>query len=64
MPMIRVEMFAGRTPEMKRALAQELTDAFTRVTGVSADSVSLVFTDVDKGDWAQAGRLYSDPASD
>ena len=62
MPMIRVEMFAGRTPEMKRALAQELTDAFTRVTGTSASSVSLVFTDVDKGDWANAGRLYSDPA--
>lgn len=62
MPMIRVEMFAGRTPETKRALAQELTDAFVRVTGASPDSVALIFSDVDKGDWAKAGRLYSDPA--
>lgn len=64
MPMIRVEMFAGRTPEMKRALAKELTDAFVRVTGGSPDSVALIFTDVDKGDWANAGRLYSDPATE
>jgi phenylpyruvate tautomerase PptA (4-oxalocrotonate tautomerase family) len=47
---------------MKRALAKELTEAFTRVTGASASSVSLIFTDVDKSDWAHAGRLYSDPA--
>ena len=33
MPMIRVEMYKGRTPEQKRALAKELTEAFVRAGG-------------------------------
>ena len=33
MPIIRVEMFAGRTEEQKRALVKELTDGFVRTAG-------------------------------
>ena len=36
MPTLRVELFEGRTPEQKRALAKELTDACVRVLGGSA----------------------------
>ena len=36
MPTLRVEMFAGRTVEQKRALARELTDATVRALGVPA----------------------------
>ncbi len=60
MPMIRVEMFAGRTAEQKRALVKELTDAFVRTAGGTPESVQIVLSDVEKGDWASAGQLFSD----
>ena len=61
MPTLRVEMFAGRTVEQKRALARELTEATMRALGVSASAVEVLFYDIEKHDWAVAGRLCSDP---
>ncbi len=46
MPTIRVELFAGRTLEQKRALAQALTEATVRTLGGSADAVDVIFCDV------------------
>ena len=63
MPMIRVEMFPGRTAEQKRAFAKAVTDAFVQTCGGTPQSVQIVFQDVSKDDWATAGRLASDAAT-
>jgi 4-oxalocrotonate tautomerase len=60
MPTIRVELFEGRAPEQKAALAKELTEACVRVLGGSADGVDVVFQDVARHDWATSGVLWSD----
>jgi 4-oxalocrotonate tautomerase len=60
MPTIRVELFAGRTMEQKRALAQALTEATVRTLGGSADAVDVIFSDVERHDWATGGQLWSD----
>ena len=60
MPTIRVELFAGRTPEQKRALAQELTTACVKVLGGSPDSVDILFYDIARQDWATGGILWSE----
>jgi len=60
MPMIRVEMFAGRNADQKRALVKELTEAFVRAAGGNPQSVQVVLSDVEKSDWAAGGQLYSD----
>ena len=53
MPIIRVEMFKGRTPEQKKAIARELVDGFIRgAGGGSPSSFNVVFVDVEKHDWA------------
>jgi 4-oxalocrotonate tautomerase len=64
MPTLRVEMFAGRTPEQKRVLARELTEATVRALGVPASSVEILFYDIERGDWAAGGKLYSEPPAD
>jgi 4-oxalocrotonate tautomerase len=61
MPLIQVSMFAGRTAEQKRAFAQALTDAAVRTIGATPGSVDIIFTEVQRDDWATAGRLWSDP---
>ena len=63
MPTIRVELFAGRTVEQKRALAAALTEATVRTLGGSADSVDILFFDIARQDWATAGVLWSDRAA-
>ncbi len=62
MPTIRVELFEGRSPEQKAALAKEFTEACVRVLGGSGDGVDVVFYDVKRHDWATGGQLWSDKA--
>jgi len=64
MPIIKVDMFTGRTREQKRALARELTEAFVRAVGGKPESVTIVFQDVAKEDWAVAGALMADKVPD
>jgi 4-oxalocrotonate tautomerase len=60
MPVIKVEMFAGRTQQQKRECAKALTESFVSTCGGTAQSVQIIFVDVDKENWATAGRLNSD----
>jgi len=60
MPTIRVELFEGRTPQQKAALARELTDACVRVLGGNAGGVDVLFFDIARQDWATGGVPWSD----
>ena len=60
MPVIHVEMYAGRTVEQKRALVKELTDGFIKTCGSKPEYVTIVITDVASSDWATAGVLAMD----
>ena len=60
MPTLHVELFKGRTVEQKRALAAALTEAVVKTLGGSPDSVDVIFRDVERHDWATAGKLWSD----
>ncbi|MCU0868090.1 MAG: 4-oxalocrotonate tautomerase [Burkholderiales bacterium] len=60
MPTIRVTLFAGRTVEQKRAFAESITRAAVADLGSTPDSVDVIFEDVEKHDWATAGKLWSD----
>lgn len=60
MPTIRIDMFEGRTPEQKRALAAAITAACVDSLGVSPESVDILMFDVSKQNWASAGQLWSD----
>jgi 4-oxalocrotonate tautomerase len=59
-PIIRVEMFKGRTREQKRALVKELTNAFLRSCGGKPEQVHIVIADVDPENWGSVGQLVAD----
>jgi 4-oxalocrotonate tautomerase len=63
MPLIRVELFEGRSVEQKRALAQALTEATVRTLACSPGAVDIMFFDVPRSDWATGGELWSDKAA-
>ena len=60
MPTIRIDLFEGRTPEKKKALVKELTDATVRVLECSSASVDIILHEVKKTDWATGGQLWSE----
>jgi 4-oxalocrotonate tautomerase len=61
MPIIRLEMLNGRTVEQKRELADVLTRETARIARCSTDSVQIVFSEVDRDNWANGGTLASEP---
>jgi 4-oxalocrotonate tautomerase len=62
MPTLRVELFEGRSPQLKAALARELTEACVRVLGGQAGGVDVIFQDVARHDWATGGVPWSETA--
>jgi 4-oxalocrotonate tautomerase len=60
MPMIKVEMFPGRTLDQKRKFAKVVTDSFVEICGGTPQSVHVVFADVPASEWAVAGELCSE----
>ena len=61
MPWVRIDLSSGRTETQKRQAAVAITEALVRFCGCPPESVSIVFQDVDNGNWASGGRLLSDP---
>ena len=57
MPVITVQLWAGRTREQKAELARRMTEAVVEVAGCERDTVRVLFDDYDKSDWAVGGRL-------
>jgi len=64
MPVIRIEMLAGRTVEQKRELVEVLTRETARIAGTNPASIFVVIEDVAKENWGAGGQLMSDKYPD
>jgi 4-oxalocrotonate tautomerase family enzyme len=60
MPVVTVQLWAGRTIEQKRALVRALTDAMVAHAGARPDHLHVVLQEVEKHNWGRAGMLGSD----
>ena len=60
MPIIRVEMFKGRTKDQKRNLVKELTEAFNRTCGDNHQGIDVMLFDIEQENWGSAGVLFSE----
>ncbi len=64
MPIIRVEMWEGKTVEQKRELVDVFSKEMSRITGNSVDSIYVVIEDVKKENWGVGAKLCSDKFPD
>ena len=60
MPIVRVEMWPGRTKEQKAELARAITESVVNIAHTTPDATIVVFQDVMKENWAQGGVLASE----
>ena len=62
MPLIRVEMWPGRTHAQKQELARVITEAVVTIAHTTPEATTVIFQDVPKENWAIGGVLASDKA--
>jgi 4-oxalocrotonate tautomerase len=60
MPIVRVEMWPGRTHAQKAELARAITEAMVTIAHTTPEATIVIFHEVPKEDWAQGGVLASD----
>ena len=58
MPIVKIELYAGRTKEQKAELAKAITDAVVNIARTTADETIVIFTDVERENWAKAERWH------
>lgn len=61
MPMIRIELYPGRTPEQKTACARAIFAAVKQHLNAPPEATQVMFIDVEKSDWIDGAKLA--PAS-
>jgi 4-oxalocrotonate tautomerase len=59
MPIIRLEMLAGRSPEQKSELAEALTRETARIAKCAPNDVQIVFAEVPPSSWAIGGAMVA-----
>lgn len=60
MPIIRLELLEGRSPQQKKELVEVLTRETARIAGCSESSIHVLIEDVKRENWGVAGRLLSE----
>ena len=55
MPVITVDWYEGRSDEVKRELAEKLTDIMVEIGQAKRESVWIRFVDTPRKDWAIGG---------
>ena len=61
MPIVRVEMLPGRTPQQKAELVRAMTDAMVNIAKASSpQAVHVIITETPPEHWAMGGELLSE----
>jgi len=56
MPVVRIEMLEGRTKEQKKRMMEGITKAVVEATGVEAEKVWIIVSDVARENWGSGGK--------
>lgn len=58
MPVVRVEMWEGRTEKQKEILIKNITKVFEEI-GVNPDHLTVIIHDIPKSNWGMRGEQAS-----
>ncbi|KRL04212.1 2-hydroxymuconate tautomerase [Liquorilactobacillus oeni] len=60
MPLVHIELIAGRSQEQLKQLVKDVTEAVTKNTGAPAEHVHVVLNEMKKNRYSVGGVLKSD----
>jgi len=64
MPIVRVELWEGRSKDDKKKIAKGITKVLNEIVNCPPQAVEVLFTDVPKDNWAIGGELCSETFKD
>ncbi|MGB3122772.1 MAG: 4-oxalocrotonate tautomerase family protein [Pseudomonas sp.] len=64
MPIVKIELFAGRSDAQKAKLAEAINRLFVEQLASRPEEVTVLFQDVPPTDWFVAGRSLGKPVVD
>lgn len=59
MPVITIDMWAGRSADQKERLIKSVTEAVTESLGIAKDQVTVILKEIPKENWGFAGSVAS-----
>ncbi|KRN25500.1 2-hydroxymuconate tautomerase [Lacticaseibacillus camelliae] len=59
MPLVHIDLLAGRTPEQLAKMCQDVTEAIAKNTGAPAEHIHIVLNEMTPDHYAVAGTLKS-----
>jgi 4-oxalocrotonate tautomerase len=57
MPMVRIELYPGRTPEQKTACARAIMEVMKQHLNAAPEATQVIFVDVEKSDWLDGAKM-------
>ncbi len=57
MPIVEIKLFSGRSREVKKKIAEEITEVLVKNLKIPSSAVIIVFEDIEKHNFAQEGKL-------
>jgi 4-oxalocrotonate tautomerase len=61
MPIIRIELFPGRSHQTKMDIARGITELLEEKAGISPSATTIMFTEIARSDWVVGGKPYAAP---
>ncbi len=55
MPVVKIDMWIGRTPEQKKELIEAITTAFER-QGTRSEDLHIIISDIPRENWGTRGK--------
>ena len=55
MPLVKIDMWEGRTEETKEKLIRNVSDTVARTLDISLDHITVILYDVPKSNWGVKG---------
>jgi 4-oxalocrotonate tautomerase len=60
MPYIQITWVAGRNPEQKRRIAEQITETLIKEGNAKKENIQVTFVDLPPTDYAEAGVTVAD----
>ena len=64
MPIVRIDLWKGRTKDQKKKLIKEVANAVVSSIGCPPEAIHTVITEVDKENWGIGGEQCSEKHPD
>jgi 4-oxalocrotonate tautomerase len=61
MPVVTIQLWAGRSPELKAKMAKAVTDALQESANVPPALTTVIFQEISKDNWSEAGVMADSP---